>query len=485
MNGYTSREHYRDSTSRISWSPDFAPPFQALVEHIAIGIAQCDLQGQLLYANPQLGTILGRSQALLTTCCLADLLELDGEADSWLFWEQLREGVNDSFRGEFQLRRGDGRLLWAAISWTLVRSAGGEPAYILAAVEDITQRYELEQRLHARVQRLHTLIKQADTILGIINRNGNIRFVSDSVERSLGYAPQHILGTNVADYLHPDDLQNLKAQLMDVLPLSTHTTPLNLVCRVRGQNGWHHFEVLLTNMLYDPDVNGVVVNCIDITEQQQLQERLQHQAYHDPLTGLPNRALLMERLNSVFNNSPARCSVALLFLDLDRFKRVNDTLGHAVGDELLVQVTRRLRACVRPQDLVARLGGDEFTVLLEHIRGEQHALQVAQRIKKALHHPFQLADQTVQIGTSIGIALNMYSGIEPDVLLHQADLAMYRAKALGRGQYVTYNPELDGEDASLIRGNTPEKIAWKKPTALFGMAAGSVVYYIVRRKLKL
>jgi diguanylate cyclase (GGDEF)-like protein len=195
-----------------------------------------------------------------------------------------------------------------------------------------------------------------------------------------------------------------------------------------------------------------VANSRLVGQLQSAHEQLEHQAFHDALTGLPNRALMQRRLDEVLaaRSTTGRTSVAVLFLDLDRFKEVNDTLGHEVGDELLVAVSKRLRGCVRDGDLVARLGGDEFTILLKAVRGEHRPTVLAERICQVMAQPFRVGGHEVSVSSSVGIALADPTADAGEVM-RQADLAMYTAKAGGRSQWAMYSPGLDGDSRSRIQ----------------------------------
>jgi diguanylate cyclase (GGDEF)-like protein len=182
----------------------------------------------------------------------------------------------------------------------------------------------------------------------------------------------------------------------------------------------------------------------EIRERQQLQTQLLHIALHDPLTNLPNRALFMERLAAAFQEAKdhAGCDFAVLFLDCDRFKVVNDSLGHLVGDELLIAIARRLESMLTSQDILARLGGDEFAILLHSIQESHQAAQVAEKILQQLSQPFQLSRYEVFINASIGIAIGATDSVKPEYLLRDADTAMYRAKAQGKGRYHIFDPSM-------------------------------------------
>ena len=197
---------------------------------------------------------------------------------------------------------------------------------------------------------------------------------------------------------------------------------------------------------------GRVVVLRDVTERARMEERLRRSAFYDPLTGLANRALFQDRIGaSVERARRGRHPFALLFLDLDRFKVVNDSLGHHVGDELLVAIARRLESCVRPGDTVARLGGDEFAVLLEEVRGQDEAVQVAERIRGVVGLPVDLAGHDVVPSVSIGVVMGAELDARAEALLRYADVAMYRAKAAGRGTYEVFDPAMHDDAVERLR----------------------------------
>jgi diguanylate cyclase (GGDEF)-like protein len=215
--------------------------------------------------------------------------------------------------------------------------------------------------------------------------------------------------------------------------------------RMRHMDGsWRHVEVVWRNLIDEPGIDGIVLNVRDVTDRKELQEQLTYRAFHDVLTELPNRSLLVDRLTHAL----ARCArtgrdAAVLFIDLDNFKVVNDTLGHRVGDQLLIAVAQRLRASIRPGDTVARLGGDEFIVLLEDVADASDAAEIAERCLEQLGPELLLDTQEVFVQASIGIALGGAQPSLPDDLLRQADVAMYAAKARGKNQYTLFDQSMD------------------------------------------
>jgi diguanylate cyclase (GGDEF)-like protein len=213
--------------------------------------------------------------------------------------------------------------------------------------------------------------------------------------------------------------------------------------RLRHAEGsWCHIETIGNNMLTDPDVGGIVINARDTSDRRRLEEELAWQAYHDPLTGLPNRRLFLDRLDGALARARrSGLDVALLFIDLDDFKAINDALGHRGGDDVLAAVAQRLLGAVRPGDTVARLAGDEFTVVLEGVPSLEEAQAIATRIDDALAYPASVFGAPVALSASIGVALTTDGRGSVDELLRRADVAMYAAKAQGKSRHAVYRAD--------------------------------------------
>lgn len=223
-------------------------------------------------------------------------------------------------------------------------------------------------------------------------------------------------------------------------------------------------ESKITNLLHNPAVGGMVLNSRDVTDRKQAEAKLVHDALHDALTGLPNRALFMDRLGHCLDRIPrrSRYRCAVLFLDLDRFKMVNDSLGHAIGDLLLIEASRRLTRFLRPTDTLARLGSDEFVLLLDDVADASNAVRVARCIQEQLQAPFELSGREVFSTASIGIAMSTPETRDGEELLRDADTAMYRAKAQGRAGYAIFDSEMHAQVTSQLQLETDLRRALEK-----------------------
>ncbi|HEX5224105.1 MAG TPA: EAL domain-containing protein [Solirubrobacteraceae bacterium] len=304
---------------------------------------------------------------------------------------------------------------------------------------------EREAQLRSQT-RLSALIRNASDVVCIVARDGRITFMSPSVKRTFGRAPEELLGTSIASLAHPEEAQRLDAFLTAVAAPES-TRPALGEFRIRNAaDEWRDVEALGTNLLDDEQIEGIVLNIRDISERKAFQAELEHQAFHDTLTGLPNRALFGNRVeHALASQRRSTSKVTVLFLDVDDFKVVNDSLGHAAGDEVLREVARRIDESMRPVDTAARLGGDEFAVLLHEAESELQSVEIAQRLMSTLSAPIALGGRAVSVAVSVGIALGDQGAASPrdaEELLRNADAAMYMAKESGKGQYRIFEPEM-------------------------------------------
>jgi diguanylate cyclase (GGDEF)-like protein/PAS domain S-box-containing protein len=308
---------------------------------------------------------------------------------------------------------------------------------------ELVDRQIMSESLRRSDDRYRALIGNASDVITIVDAAGYVCTESPTTTLHLGYPPGSLVRAQAFDLVHPDDLPAARDLLAQ--SIAQANTPITTELRLRHQDGtWRDFEVVANNLLENPAVGGVVITCHNVTERKAFERQLQRLAFHDQLTGLPNRALFLDRLEHALTRAArATAAVGVLFLDLDNFKVVNDSLGHDAGDQFLVEIARRLKSCLRGGDTAARLGGDEFTILLENVADEADAASVADRVTAALRDPILVAGHEVFATCSMGIALSVPGGDTADSLLRNADLAMYRAKANGKARCELFDPAMN------------------------------------------
>jgi diguanylate cyclase (GGDEF)-like protein/PAS domain S-box-containing protein len=291
--------------------------------------------------------------------------------------------------------------------------------------------------------RLSSLVQHASDLITVIDAEGKVVYQSPSIERVLGHAADDVVGMRFEELLDPGQETRLLHLLADRPNYGAREGEL-IECSLRHQDGTsRQFELLRTNLLHDEAVGGIVLNGRDISERKEFERQLAHQAFHDPVTNLANRALFVERVRHALSRTRRDDQgVAVIFLDLDDFKTVNDSLGHAAGDQVLLDVAKRLEDCIRASDTAARFGGDEFAVLLEDVRDVQEAADAADRIIEALNSPVRLAQKELSARASLGIAVAEGPTTDADELIRNADAAMYIAKREGKGGYRLFEPAM-------------------------------------------
>jgi diguanylate cyclase (GGDEF)-like protein/PAS domain S-box-containing protein len=306
---------------------------------------------------------------------------------------------------------------------------------------DAVVRRELDQvaGLTAAERRLRALLANTTDVILVIDDGGIVRYLSPMAER---YTPGLTVGENALNVILPDDHQAAQELVVEAArrPDGEVTRELRVLC---SDGTYRNFDVICVNQQADPSIRGFVLTCHDMTERKATEERLKVMAFLDPLTQLANRAYFLDQLErTVTESETSDKPVALMFLDLDNFKLVNDSLGHAVGDRLLVTVAERIQGCIRAGDVAARLGGDEFTILFRDVPDVERAKRLAARVTAAVRQPIGLADQHIIVTPSIGIALSVPGVDRPDDLLREADLAMYHAKLQGAAESSVFDPSM-------------------------------------------
>jgi diguanylate cyclase (GGDEF)-like protein/PAS domain S-box-containing protein len=438
------RWHEIDRTVANSRLRDSEEHFRLTFEGAPIGVALVDTDGRFLRVNPALCVMLGYTAAeLLATTfqviTYPDDLDLDLEQ-----LEQCLVGSIDSYQLVKRYIHKDGHLAWVELNVAVVRDVDGIATGFVSQILDITERQSAAASLAASQVRFAALVEHGSDLITIADREGRLTYASPAYRTVFGVDPADRLGQLMQENIHPDDRADVAevGRAISVTPGGTTTVQLR---HAHADGSWRWVEATITNRLDDAAVGGYVINTRDVTERVLATERLAHLATHDALTGLPNRSLLEDRLVQARSAARRRGELlAAFFVDIDRFKDVNDTYGHAAGDACLIEAANRLRRTARADDTVARLGGDEF-VVVACLDDDDAARQLASRLCGAFVEPFILNGTLLSVAASVGIATTR--GLDGDVdLLNAADIALYEAKADGLGSWSAFDPEMRAHD---------------------------------------
>jgi diguanylate cyclase (GGDEF)-like protein/PAS domain S-box-containing protein len=411
--------------------------FRALVQNATDLISIFDERGVMVYASPAVERVSGYTPDQWEMQRLPELIHPDDRdrAIKAIAAMMSKPGVHAPTT--VRIRHADGSYRYIE---TVANNRLDDPAVrgVIYNSRDVTERLEAELALRQSEERFRSLVQNASDLITVVDPDTSVRYQSPSSRRLLGFAPEELVGTRLSDVLHADDVARVLAAIGDAMrkPEGVATAE----ARVRHKDGsWRHIELIGTDQCVNSAIGGFVLNIRDVTERKLLEQQLRHQALHDPLTRLANRTRFGDRLeHGLLRAERNRTSVGVLFMDLDNFKSVNDSLGHGAGDVLLTKVAERVQTCLRPGDTVARLGGDEFAILLEDIHDVADATRVADRVFDALQAPFQLESKELVVRASLGIAVSGGAGTgetDADRLLRDADVAMYVAKSRGKGCY--------------------------------------------------
>ncbi len=335
-------------------------------------------------------------------------------------------------RIESVARRAGGEEFPVEVIIDLVGS--GDDQTYSAFIRDISERKRAHQELEQSEQRFRALVEKSWSGVALLDSKLAFTYVGSSTQRLLGYDERELIRTGFLGYVHPRD-QKVTREIFGELA-KTANREIHAELRFLHKNGtWIWLEAFGQNLLHDHSVRAMVVNYRDITQRKATEKQLEYQAYYDALTGLPNRLLFRDRVvNAIAQAKRHRRGIAVMYLDLDHFKLVNDGLGHSVGDGLLSEVAARLQGSIRASDTISRLGGDEFTILLNDTSSTDAVFAVARKVLQSLARPFHVSGHELFVTASIGISIFPTDGEDVETLLKCADSAMYRAKELGRNQ---------------------------------------------------
>jgi len=407
--------------------------FKALVQNAA-DIIMVISDASFSYVSPAFERVLGyRSIDVVGSRALdfAHPDDVDLVRDALV---EISDHPREAVRAEVRLRNSSGEWMWFDIAVTNLLdepSVGG----FVANLRDISDRVRNENELREAEERFRAAFQHAPIGMGLADSEGRLFRANQAMAEMLGYEQHELLGVRVRDITYPADLGPTEREMSRLFAGEIEEYRLEKrYVHADGHLLWGEVSVSLVRA-EDGSPLYQIGQIVDITERKAIAERLAHAAIHDPLTGLPNRVLLVDRLEHALNQVPRRgTQVGVIFLDLDRFKLVNDSLGHAAGDELLTRLSGRLRGAVRPGDTVARFGGDEFVIVCDDAQGEEEVLEVASRIAEMVARPCIVGEREIYVTASLGVVLSRQGEDSPEALLRDADAAMYRAKDEGRAR---------------------------------------------------
>jgi diguanylate cyclase (GGDEF)-like protein/PAS domain S-box-containing protein len=435
----------RDHARRLDAKLQSEQTFRALVEHGSDIILMSDRTLVLRYASPSTTRVLGREPDTLVGRPLVSLIHPEDIALASEHCRRALDAPGVRFSLECRIQHADG-------SWRTVEVVGhsaahlpfaaADAAQLILNARDTTERREAVRAVEASEERYRGLVETMHDLVAEMSPEGALRFVNPALCLVTQYSESELIGSNFFSYLHPDDLAQTAHHFER---LREHRQPIrHYEYRFRRRDGSYLHLVTNSDPIGDDDgrLKSVVQVCFDLTRHKQAEATIRKLAYHDPLTGLPNRALLIDRLTEAIQGEPLGARpIALVVLDIDHFKDINNTLGHHHGDVLLGQLAARLTAMIRQSDVVARLGGDEFALLLPDTTVEG-AVLVDEKIRAALADPFDVEALAMTIEASIGVAVFPDHAASPDALLQRANVAMYAAKE-NRSGLLVYASEHD------------------------------------------
>jgi len=330
------------------------------------------------------------------------------------------------------VRRANGEELPAEI--TVAPAGSGTDTTFTAFIRDISDRKRAQRQLEQREKRFRTIVEKSWS--GVVLLDGGIRFTfaGSSTPNIIGYEDHELIGRSLFDFVHPREVEQARKVFTEALRSPNHEMHGEL--RFRHKNGdWIWLEGFSQNLLHEASVGAIVLNYRDVSQRKETEKQLEYRAYYDSLTGLPNRLLFRDRLvHSLAHAQRNRVGVAVMYLDIDHFKLVNDALGHSFGDRLLADIARRLQGALRASDTISRIGGDEFSILLPEVTSTEAVAGVARKVLDSLTQTFRLEGHDLFVTASVGISCSPGDGEDAETLLKCADAAMYRAKELGRNQ---------------------------------------------------
>jgi diguanylate cyclase (GGDEF)-like protein/PAS domain S-box-containing protein len=403
--------------------------FRSLIQNSSDIITILEIDGTVRYESPSVEQITGyRPEELVGQNIFKYIHPEDLEKVTTQF-RKVVQNLGVPYTASFRFHHKGGSWCFLEVTGTNLLDDSSIVGIVINS-RDVTERKKIEDSLVRNEAKFRSLIQNSSDVITILNQ-------------VLGYEVEELINSIIFEFCYHEDLEVVK-DTFDFI-IKNPKESITVEFRFWHKDGsWRYLEAIGTNLINDPSVNGIVINSRDVTERKKFEEQLRHNAHHDSLTLLPNRKLFLEWLDHALRKAKRHQNYifAVLFLDLDRFKIINDSLGHVMGDQLLVELGQRLQSCLRETDKIARFGGDEFAILVEDIHEMHEAIRVAERINEALIQPFSLQEREIFCNASIGIAVSTANYQNPADILRDADTALYRAKERGRTRYEVFDVDM-------------------------------------------
>ena len=410
--------------------------FRNAFDYAAIGRAIANPQGRFIRVNKSFCSLVGYTKGELFTKTWMDITHPQDFETSDNFAQDLLSGKIPSFRYVHRLIHKNGNNIWVDLTVVVLRDQEGKPNYVVGDIVDITERVLAEKALKDSEEIYREFVEGTDDLITQVDKQAMITFVNHRSKEIFGLAPEECIGLSIFEFVHPEDRETSRQAFSSwIEDRIKHTTYENRQISLSGQV----YHMLWTvNLHYDPQGELTFINSIgrDITKRKESEHLLEYIATHDALTGLPNRSLFYDRLrHALLLAKRSNRYIAVMFIDLDDFKSVNDAFGHEMGDQVLKRVAKTLRNCVRESDTVARLSGDEFTLVVENISIPDDAAAISQKILTELSEPIYEDGQQITNTASIGISIYPTDGDDEISLLKKADEAMYQVKKTSKNNF--------------------------------------------------
>ncbi|QQE73735.1 EAL domain-containing protein [Brevibacillus composti] len=411
-------------------------------------VAITDRRGTILYANEQFCKISGYAAEELIG---QDHRILNSGLHPKEFFAEMWATIGSGriWRGEVRNRAKDGSYYWVDTTIVPFLDEDGKSYQYVSIRNDISGRKQMEEELKRSEEKYRLITENTTDLISVVDREGHFLYLSPSHEAVLGCKTGQV-GSSLLPWIVEDDREIMSEAIQHAFSSRKSRQIEYRLCTAARQEIW--VETTINPVITAAGtVRKLVLVSRDVTERKKSEQTIHHLAYHDTLTDLPNRRLFVQYLSKELSQAKRVGSkLAVLFLDLDRLKDINDAWGHDVGDLILIEAAKRLKGCIRNHDMVARLGGDEFTIVLTSVSGKEEVESIVHRLQSLLQKPLVLAGQTFTLSMSIGIALYPQDGVEADDLLKRADTALYVVKSRGRNSYEFFDPTMEAKTLERI-----------------------------------